>query len=41
LADSRNGQKENLTLDGVHPNAAGYQVMAKVTEAALAKALHK
>ncbi len=41
LADSRNGQKENLTLDGVHPNAAGYQVMAKVTEAAIAKALRK
>ncbi|MET3879279.1 SGNH/GDSL hydrolase family protein [Chitinophaga sp. OAE865] len=41
LADSRNGQKENLTLDGVHPNAEGYKVMAQLTEAAIAKALHK
>lgn len=32
LADERNGQKAELTLDGVHPNAAGYAVMAKVTE---------
>ena len=39
LADDRNGQKKELTLDGVHPNAAGYQVMAAVTEAAIAKAL--
>lgn len=39
LKDDRNGQKAGLTLDGVHPNAAGYQIMAKVTEAAIAKAL--
>ena len=40
LVDDKNGQRAELTLDGVHPNAAGYRIMAKVTEAAIAKALH-
>jgi lysophospholipase L1-like esterase len=39
LKDSRNGQKTELTIDGVHPNKAGYQIMAKVTDKAIAKAL--
>lgn len=39
LVDERNGQKAELTTDGVHPNVAGYQVMAKVTDEAIAKAL--
>jgi lysophospholipase L1-like esterase len=39
LVDERNGQKAELTTDGVHPNVAGYKVMAGVTEAAIAKAL--
>ena len=39
LVDSRNGQKPELTIDGVHPNAAGYKLLAKVTEEAIAKAL--
>jgi lysophospholipase L1-like esterase len=39
LVDERNGQKANLTLDGVHPNAAGYSIMARITEKAIAKAL--
>lgn len=39
LADSRNGQHPELSIDGVHPNAAGYKIMAKVTEEAIAKAL--
>ncbi|MXV16002.1 SGNH/GDSL hydrolase family protein [Hufsiella ginkgonis] len=39
LVDDRNGQKAELTLDGVHPNVAGYAIMAPVTEAAIAKAL--
>lgn len=40
FVDERNGQKAALTLDGVHPNAAGYHIMAELTEAAIAKALH-
>ncbi|WP_374948871.1 GDSL-type esterase/lipase family protein [Mucilaginibacter sp.] len=39
FADSRDGQKAELTTDGVHPNAAGYQVMAKITDEAIARAL--
>jgi lysophospholipase L1-like esterase len=40
LVDGRNGQKAELTLDGVHPNARGYMIMAKVTDQAIQKALH-
>lgn len=40
LVDEKNGQKAELTLDGVHPNAAGYHIMAEVTEAGIKKALH-
>ncbi len=39
LADSRNGQKAELTLDGVHPNVAGYKIMAGATDKAIKKAL--
>ena len=39
LVDERNDQKAELTTDGVHPNVAGYKVMAGVTEAAIVKAL--
>jgi lysophospholipase L1-like esterase len=39
LKDATNGQKPDQTLDGVHPNKAGYEVMAKVTEEAIRKAL--
>ncbi|MBL4675977.1 MAG: SGNH/GDSL hydrolase family protein [Mucilaginibacter sp.] len=39
LVDERNGQKAELTTDGVHPNVAGYAVMAKVTDDAIKKAL--
>ncbi|MDB5128796.1 SGNH/GDSL hydrolase family protein [Mucilaginibacter sp.] len=41
LADSRNGQKAELTLDGVHPNVAGYKIMAKITDEAIAKTLNR
>jgi len=41
LVDERLGQKAELTLDGVHPNAAGYKIMAKVTEEAIKKALQE
>jgi lysophospholipase L1-like esterase len=33
------GMKKELTIDGVHPNAAGYAVMAPLAEQAIAKAL--
>ena len=39
LVDERKGQKAELTVDGVHPNLAGYKIMETVTEAAIKKAL--
>lgn len=39
LVDELNGQKAELTIDGVHPNKEGYKIMAKVTELAIEKAL--
>lgn len=39
LVDEHNGQQAALTTDGVHPNKEGYKIMAKVTEAAIQKAL--
>lgn len=39
FANAENGQKAELTLDGVHPNLAGYKIMEKVTEEAISKAL--
>lgn len=41
LLGEHNGQRPELTLDGVHPNAAGYAIMAAATEEAIAKALKK
>lgn len=41
LVDERNGQKEEYTTDGVHPNLAGYKVMELVTDAAIKKAIGK
>ncbi|MCX6225781.1 MAG: SGNH/GDSL hydrolase family protein [Bacteroidia bacterium] len=37
--DSRKGLKSEYSEDGVHPNVAGYKVMAPLAEAAIAKAL--
>ena len=37
LADSNNAQKAELTIDGVHPNKAGYEIMARVTDVAIKK----
>lgn len=34
-----NGQKAELTVDGVHPNLKGYKIMEVITDAAIAKAL--
>lgn len=39
MADARGGLRAELTSDGVHPNAAGYAVMAPLAEAAIARAL--
>ena len=39
MADERQGLRAELTRDGVHPNAAGYQVMSPLAEAAIARAL--
>jgi len=39
MADERMGMKKDLSDDGVHPNQAGYAVMAPLTEAAIREAL--
>jgi acyl-CoA thioesterase I len=39
LKDSRDGLPPNLSHDGVHPNAAGYAIMAPLAEAGIEKAM--
>ncbi len=39
LKDAQDGLPSNLSHDGVHPNPAGYAVMAPLVEAGIAKAL--
>ena len=39
MADERQGLRAELTTDGVHPNEAGYRVMAPLAESAIAAAL--
>jgi lysophospholipase L1-like esterase len=39
MADERGGMRSNLSTDGVHPNEAGYRVMAPLAEQAIARAL--
>jgi lysophospholipase L1-like esterase len=39
MVDERRGLKNDLTYDGVHPNEAGYRVMAPLTVSAIQKAL--
>jgi acetyl esterase/lipase/lysophospholipase L1-like esterase len=41
MKDARNGLKNNLGYDGVHPNLEGYKVMAPLAEKAIAEALKK
>ena len=41
MADERLGLKKELSTDGVHPNEAGYRVMAPLTESAIREALKK
>jgi len=40
MADERQGLRAELTYDGVHPNEAGYRVMAPLAEAAIGRALN-
>jgi lysophospholipase L1-like esterase len=39
MADSRGGMRSELANDGVHPNEAGYRIMAPLAEEAIQKAL--
>jgi lysophospholipase L1-like esterase len=39
MADEQAGMKEGLSTDGVHPNEAGYRLMAPLVEWAIAEAL--
>ena len=39
MADGRQGMRAELTKDGVHPNEAGYRVMAPLVEQGIAAAL--
>lgn len=41
MANSEGGLKADLGSDGVHPNKAGYAIMAPLAEAAIAEALKK
>jgi lysophospholipase L1-like esterase len=41
MSDSRGGMRDGLSTDGVHPNEAGYQLMAPLAEKAIAEALRK
>jgi len=38
LEDGHRGFKANLSVDGVHPNAAGYVIMSRLAKQAIAKA---
>ena len=41
MADSRQGMRDGLSTDGVHPNDAGYRLMAPLASKAIARALRK
>lgn len=41
MKDSEDGLPPNLSKDGVHPNAAGYAIMAPLVEAGIERALAK
>jgi lysophospholipase L1-like esterase len=41
MADQRQGMRGDLSGDGVHPNEAGYRIMAPLTEAAIREALRQ
>ncbi len=39
MADERQGMRKDLSGDGVHPNEAGYRIMAPLAERAISQAL--
>jgi lysophospholipase L1-like esterase len=39
MADARGGMRSELAHDGVHPNEAGYRIMAPLAEQAIQQAL--
>ena len=39
MRDDRDGMRDGLAYDGVHPNEAGYRIMAGLVEAAIAESL--
>jgi lysophospholipase L1-like esterase len=41
MANSEGGLRTELSPDGVHPNKAGYQIMAPLAEAGIAEAQKK
>lgn len=41
MADARGGLPSELSRDGVHPNPAGYRIMAPLTEQAIEQALER
>jgi lysophospholipase L1-like esterase len=41
MADERHGMRADLAGDGVHPNEAGYRIMAPLAERAIAEALRR
>jgi lysophospholipase L1-like esterase len=41
MVDARGGMRRELSEDGVHPNEAGYRLMAPMAEKAIAEALRR
>ena len=39
MADARGGMRDGLSTDGVHPNEAGYRLMAALTDSTIARVL--
>ncbi len=39
MVDDKGMLKQELADDGLHPNAAGFKIMAPLAEAAIAKAM--